>query len=284
LDDRARTAGPKLVTGEASRVDDPTVWHDDVLPGVVWMSGISTEYAVDPVDEYIVGTPTGGRGYHLVRGRASYLVAKDDLLTLDPEHRHRGTRLDDGPWHARMIVLPAAFLTATLDDPPAIVRSPITRPVVRDANLRLRLLALHRASELGTGTRLARECALLALLEDLQPTGNASQRPAADPAVTATVELLRDRFVDRLDLATISAAVGESKFRLLRRFRAVTGMTPHQFLVSMRISHARRLLAAGVAPAEVAARTGFADQSHLTRSFRNRIGFTPGRYRDRVAR
>ena len=61
-------------------------------------------------------------------------------------------------------------------------------------------------------------------------------------------------------------------------------MTPHQFLVSMRIAEARRLLAAGLAPAEVAAMTGFADQSHLTRRFRSRIGFTPGRYRDSAGR
>jgi transcriptional regulator GlxA family with amidase domain len=155
---------------------------------------------------------------------------------------------------------------------------------VRDADLRTRLLAVHRASELGEGTQLARECALLALLDDLRRVGGAPQRPAADPVVSATVELLRDRFVDRLDLDTIAAAVGESKFRLLRQFRAVTGMTPHQFLVSVRITHARRLLAADVAPAEVAVMTGFADQSHLTRRFRNRIGFTPGRYRDRTTR
>jgi AraC-like DNA-binding protein len=268
----------------ALRLDDPAVWHDDVVPGVVWMSGISTEYTVDPVDEYVIGTPTGGRGFHLARGRASQLVARDDLLTLDPEHRHRGTRLDDGPWSARLIVLPAAFLMATLDEPPAVVRSPITRPVVRDAALRSRLLAVHRASELGEGTRFARECALLALLDDLASVGGASERPAADPAVVATVELLRDRVVDHLDLDTISVAVGESKFRLLRRFRAVTGMTPHQFLVSMRITQARRLLATGVAPAEVAAMTGFADQSHLNRRYRRRIGFTPGRYRDSAVR
>jgi AraC-like DNA-binding protein len=94
--------------------------------------------------------------------------------------------------------------------------------------------------------------------------------------------VLGDRVVDTLDLDTIAAAVGESKFRLLRRFRAATGMTPHQFLVSIRVAHARRLLAAGVAPSGVAPMTGFADQSHLTRRFRGRIGFTPGRYRERA--
>ncbi len=260
------------------------VWHDDVLPGVVWMNGTSTEYEIDPGDEYVIGTPTGDRGFQLVRGGTAQLIAADDLLLLDPEHRHRGTRLDEGPWSARLLVLPAALLTAHLDEPPAVIRSSITRPVVHDAALRSRLLAVHRASERGEGTRFARECALLALLDDLQPVAGLASRPAGDPAVAAAVELLRDRFVGTLDLDTVAAAVGESKFRLLRRFRAATGMTPYQFLVSIRLAHARRLLAAGVAPGEVAAMTGFADQSHLTRRFRGRIGFTPGRYRDRTGR
>jgi AraC-like DNA-binding protein len=235
------------------------------------------------VDEYVVGTPTGERGFHLARGRTSQLVAADDLLTLDPEHRHRGTRLLDGPWSARLIVLPAAVLTATLDEPPAFVRSPITEPVARNPELRRRLLAVHRASELGAGSQFARECALIALLDDLGFVAH-EPRPHPDRVITTTMELLRDRFDDHLDLDTLSEAIGEPKFRLLRRFRAVTGMTPHQFLVSVRITHARRLLAAGVPPATVAALTGFADQSHLTRRFRGRLGFTPGRYRDQATK
>jgi AraC-like DNA-binding protein len=39
------------------------------------------------------------------------------------------------------------------------------------------------------------------------------------------------------------------------------------------------LLLAGFPIADVAAQTGFADQSHLTRRFKRVVGVTPGQYR-----
>jgi AraC-like DNA-binding protein len=46
----------------------------------------------------------------------------------------------------------------------------------------------------------------------------------------------------------------------------------------VRVHRARRLLAQGISPSEAAYRTGFYDQSHLTRCFRETLGATPGRY------
>ena len=139
-------------------------------------------------------------------------------------------------------------------------------------------LELHRASQAGA-SRLPRECPLLALLDELTPDVSADRQLFGDPAVTTAVEYLRDSFLQTVDLDTLAAIAGTTKFRLLRRFRAEVGVTPHQFLVSVRVAHARRLLAVGTPISEVAANAGFADQSHLTRQFRRRLGLTPGRYR-----
>ena len=141
-----------------------------------------------------------------------------------------------------------------------------------------RFLELHQASQRGA-SRLERECALLALLDELTPTVSADHQRLGDPAVTTAVEYLRDTFAHPADLDTLAAIAGTTKFRLLRRFRAEIGVSPHQFLVSVRVAHARRLLSVGTPISEVAANTGFADQSHLTRQFRRRLGLTPGRYR-----
>ena len=64
----------------------------------------------------------------------------------------------------------------------------------------------------------------------------------------------------------------------MRRFREQTGVTPHAFQTNLRVEEARRLLAAGVAPAAVAASCAFADQPHLTRVFKRAVGVSPGRY------
>jgi AraC-like DNA-binding protein len=69
-----------------------------------------------------------------------------------------------------------------------------------------------------------------------------------------------------------------SPFALLRAFRGETGLPPHAYLNQLRVRLARRLLDRGVAPAEVAAEVGFADQAHLTRHFKRVMGVPPGAY------
>ena len=64
----------------------------------------------------------------------------------------------------------------------------------------------------------------------------------------------------------------------MRVFRKVLGLPPHAYLVQVRITQAKKLLASGMAIAEVAAETGFSDQSHLHRHFKRIVGVTPGQY------
>ena len=82
----------------------------------------------------------------------------------------------------------------------------------------------------------------------------------------------------RLNLAAVSSFAGLTRFELVRRFRQQTGLTPHAFQVNLRIARARLMLGAGEPIARVAAACGFADQSHLTRTFRRAVGVTPGRF------
>ena len=77
---------------------------------------------------------------------------------------------------------------------------------------------------------------------------------------------------------TLSSVAGLTRFELVRRFRRHTGLTPHAFQTNLRIAQARGMLARGEAAARVAAQCGFADQSHLTRTFKRAVGVTPARF------
>jgi AraC-like DNA-binding protein len=122
---------------------------------------------------------------------------------------------------------------------------------------------------------------------------------AADPSATGlrrqrldrpALERARDYLDSHLETAVASDALerltGLDRFTLARQFRAAFGTSPYNYLVMRRLGRARRLLALGTAPAEVAVACGFADQSHLTRQFHRAYGVTPGRWRrlqDRAA-
>ena len=84
-------------------------------------------------------------------------------------------------------------------------------------------------------------------------------------------------------LAELAALSGVSRFQLLRGFVREIGITPHAYLMQLRVRLARRLLARGHAPVQAALLAGFADQSHLTRAFVRQFGITPGRYRQALA-
>ena len=68
--------------------------------------------------------------------------------------------------------------------------------------------------------------------------------------------------------------------RHLRAFAREKGVTPYNYLESLRIGEAKKLLEQGVPPAEAALRTGFSDQSHFTNYFSRFIGLSPGAYRE----
>ncbi|MGH8631238.1 MAG: AraC family transcriptional regulator [Burkholderiales bacterium] len=106
----------------------------------------------------------------------------------------------------------------------------------------------------------------------------AEQSPLPPRPVLLASEFIHDNYSRDISLADIAQAAHLSPFHLARRFKKSTGMTPHQYLVEVRVNSARSLLSAGAGSrslADVAAAVGFSDQSHLTRHFKRLLGLTP---------
>ena len=71
-----------------------------------------------------------------------------------------------------------------------------------------------------------------------------------------------------------------SPYHFLRSFRAVTGVTPHQWLLRARLRDAAEKLAATNAPVtDIALDVGFDDLSNFTRTCRAEFGASPRHYR-----
>jgi AraC-like DNA-binding protein len=94
----------------------------------------------------------------------------------------------------------------------------------------------------------------------------------------AVVDYLHAHLSRRLSLDELASVAGLSSFHFLRTFQMQYHVTPQQMLMALRLGEAKRLLASGETPSQVAAATGLADQAHLTHAFAQRYGVTPARY------
>ena len=102
------------------------------------------------------------------------------------------------------------------------------------------------------------------------------------PGALSAEELQRlDAYVlsnlDRpLSVAALAAQVCVSSSHFHALYRQATGMTPHQYVLSLRVREAAQLLRETRLPlAEVASRCGFSSQSALTHALRRQLGETP---------
>jgi AraC family transcriptional regulator len=69
-----------------------------------------------------------------------------------------------------------------------------------------------------------------------------------------------------IEVAELASIAGRSPFHFSRIFTRSVGMTPHRYVVRLRLQRAIELVREGQSGlAEIAARTGFSDQSHLSR-------------------
>src|SRR5260221_352211 len=98
-----------------------------------------------------------------------------------------------------------------------------------------------------------------------------------------TRDLLREAPQQRLGISALAKEAEMSRFQLIRRFRALFGVTPHQYLIEARIERAKLLLAVTeYSITRVCLEVGFVSLGSFSASFRRRVGLAPSAYRRRA--
>jgi AraC family transcriptional regulator len=97
------------------------------------------------------------------------------------------------------------------------------------------------------------------------------------------VELLYDRYLEDLSIASVANGVGIHPVHLARSFRRHFRCSPGEFTRFRRLERATGMLAqSNRSLSEIALESGFSDQSQFNRAFIRDLGIAPGEYR-RVA-
>ncbi|MDF9778546.1 helix-turn-helix domain-containing protein [Pseudomonas baetica] len=176
------------------------------------------------------------------------------------------------------------YLLLRLDDPLASQNLPAVNHRVQSAGNRQALMLgreLRRLLLAPQADALALEQCAMGLVGLGNGTANTSRR-VAPKAFTRVLEQIAEQFDEPLTLEQLAAVYGQNELRLLRDFTRYIGLTPHAYLVEVRLQAARRMIERTDRPlADIALDVGFAHQSHMGSALRKHLGMTPSQYRSR---
>lgn len=254
------------------------------LPHIRAVRGVNVTHAFrrHVHESFCIGAVTEGSRV-MSYGDTSIVIPKNALFVINQGEAHSFKSAD--PAHSYMILsVPPAYMQAfnariagKTQPVPHFKNTPI-----HDMELYLKICSIFEKKD-KAGSNLHQESALFSLLSLLilrhtvEPPG-VSQKGLHGRTVRRVCEFIGTHYAESLSLKQLSGEAGLSPFYFQRLFLEKTGISPHDYLIQIRIGKARQMLIKGYSIAHVALDTGFSDQSHFTRTFQRLMGTTPGEY------
>jgi AraC-like DNA-binding protein len=229
-------------------------------------------------DTYAIGVTLDGVQSFDYRGETLNSLA-GQAIVLHPDEMHDGRAGTDVGFRYRLAYIAPKLIQAALG-----WRSlPFARRAVTDDARLLRILALALEDLERPIEDLQLDQIVAEIADALAAVDSSAKLQKLDAPAYRAVGIARD-FLDAhtetsVTSAQLEAVTGIGRYTLARHFRACLGTSPYRYVTMRRLDRARRLIASGVALADAAAASGFADQAHMTRQFKNAYGMSPGRWR-----
>lgn len=219
-----------------------------------------------------LAAPGYTRVYYVHGGTVTYhdedgdtLLQKDHLYWFPTNRPYRMVQNDADR-------LRCAFLH--LDVSPEVVPRLAALPVTDDPFLEPLLDALEQA--LSTRT----ESLIVPLADSVAAYG--AYRRAVLPLSGSLAQVtgyIASHISETLDVPSLSRMAGYTRQHFIRLFKHNLGLTPHQYITSLRMKRAAELLKRGCTLSQAAEQTGYGDANTFGRAFRTHFGLTPGAWR-----
>lgn len=227
---------------------------------------LAQPFAAHTHDHYVIGLVEEGARTLTCNGRQVDL-GPGDLVVFNPGDVHACEQCSGGVFAYDSITVDASLLDGAMLQGPKV-----TNEEAKEAFRNL-ISLISAKDEAAVAEGVLRLCELL-LADEPEERPSRANNDAAEHVMAHFCGHLSEP--DALE--ALARREGISPYALIRAYRARFSITPMKHLASLRVECACRLLAQGIAPAVVAAEVGFADQPHLTRAFKQRLGTTPAAY------
>lgn len=224
-----------------------------------------------------------GRGGLEFDGKVRFLTPGEAMLVRIP-HCHRYFLPDDSPgWEFVYLCIHGGQANSVLRE----IQDAAGAVLNLSGGCRRSLASLMRILRVAFGeeetsafqaSALAYEF-VMGLADDVLQAGG--QREWSVPTEKA-VAFAHRRFRQGIGVEDLAGVAGLSRSYFTRRFTREVGVSPHQYLMDLRVREAARLLLQSDATLEgIAMNVGFCDGNHLCKSFKAATGMTPGAFRRR---
>lgn len=231
---------------------------------------------------YVLGFIEDGNRYLSCKNK-EYTIGRGDLILFNPMENHTCAQMDDRALDYRCLnVTPEVMQKTVYEITGRSFLPEFTTNVVYQSEHVLPLKELHQML-MEERESFQREEAFCFLIEQLLESYTEKQPLAPfeiSTQIQAACDYMDKNFAEPISLEDLSRISSLNKYTLLRSFTRQRGVTPYQYLEAVRVGHAKKLLEQGVSPIETAGQSGFTDQSHFTKFFKNLIGLTPKQYQN----
>lgn len=246
-----------------------------------WFYGIMQKFPNHFHEYYVIGFVEEGQRRLLCKNK-DYTINPRDLVILNPFDSHTCMQINNEALDWRCINIKKEVIQKVTEEIYGEKYLPsFSKTVLSDTEILMLLKELHTMIVLGTGNSKTRKEKFYKIIKKLYDEYNGQileEEVIPAEEIKYLCRYMKNNYRQKLTLDELSEITGQNKFTLLRNFNKVHGLTPYQYLETIRIEKARTYLEEGYTPAEVALNTGFSDQSHFTRFFKSFIGFTPKQY------
>ena len=227
---------------------------------------------------------SGGGGKLESKPNLATFVQAGDTFLLFPGIWHRYTPNEKTGWHEHWIGFdgetPRRWLRHHFFSP----KNPVVRIGAEDAVLATFSRTIHaiRANRPAVQQILAGATdSLMGLFYSAQQAQSAANAQNPD-VIERAITRIQDDFHRDLDMKLLAQELGVGYSWFRHTFTAHTGLSPHQYLLELRLVRARTLLAETELPIkEIALQTGFEDELYFSRLFRQKLNVTPSQWRTR---
>lgn len=176
-----------------------------------------------------------------------------------------------------MTLNPVAHPPLLYGYPYSLLFSRVKQVLGNEAKMRTQFRSSLSASEMAM--MQGRLQLVLGLMAQLDEQASQLQNEEKIKMIQHTVQYMEQHYDEDLTVEQLANMAGIVRWQYSQQFKMLTGKKPTDYLVHLRINHAKKLLCNSTEPlSKISRQTGFKDEYYFSRCFRKLTGKTPREY------